>query len=933
MKKNFFKNGCALLAHLVILKVSGVAQTLQAVQLDPQKRITSVKLSSGSLSLSQAMPIVSYEVDKKYFRSDRQDARVSCEVNWKDTTGLVYAIVEFKNNSGDTVELRNVMPLDKEGTDAYITGLGTHGLSRTHLFLPGKLPVNVIVPDNAWDLGYSSLTINGDQKIAMLTRRDRNTIVKGSRRRFETILNPGGSVQYKLYAEPYKGNWQNGLVKIFQEKMLYDQQAFNDSLYQRKDLKWIRHTYVLHLVDAWDKFYFDIKDGKYHLQEFLQRGKKLYGGDDIVSIWPTWPTLGLDQRNQFDLFRDLPGGTAAMGKQAALSRNQGTKFFICYNPWDESTRSENHFKGLSKLIAETSADGVVLDTKGESSRELQDAADVVRDGVIMYSEGMAVPKDMAGIVSGRVHNALYYAPMLNLNKLIKPEFTIYRVAELFKEKIRREFATSFFNGYGTEINIMAPGQPDWAIEQYKYLGRTTRILRENTHNFVSRGYTPIVPVIADSIWANKWELGAKTIYTIYSIIPQGFKGKLIEVQPATGFHYVDLWHHTLLEPKQKDNKWFIEASTDAFNASDLGTNNEGEVDCIARLPILLSAKLNGDELAVSSNGDGDEIRIWAGAPSYEKEPLKLKPGTHMVRISEHFDRFEGAVVIQQMKEGILMDEQVVKIVPGTARRVSLVAKTGGTPEVPAGMVRIPAGKFKFKATNGDEFIAYPKQDVDSTFEMPSCYMDKHPVTNEQFSKFLIATKYKPSDPANFLKHWKNGKIPAGQEKFPVVYISYEDARAYAKWAGKRLPTEIEWQYAAQTPALREWPWEQKQPVTRKLEYVTNTLTVSHLEGIDPSVSNLGDGKPHAVGSYPAGANPYGLEDLVGSVWQLTNDVYMSGSHRYIMMKGGSYFKPSSSWWYVQGGARELHYRQFLLRVSQGFERNATVGFRCIKDAK
>ena len=59
---------------------------------------------------------------------------------------------------------------------------------------------------------------------------------------------------------------------------------------------------------------------------------------------------------------------------------------------------------------------------------------------------------------------------------------------------------------------------------------------------------------------------------------------------------------------------------------------------------------------------------------------------------------------------------------------------------------------------------------------------------------------------------------------------------------------------------------------------------------------------------------------------------MSGSYRYIMMKGGSYFKPSSSWWYVQGGPRELHYQQMLLRVSEGFERNATVGFRCVKDS-
>jgi formylglycine-generating enzyme required for sulfatase activity len=113
--------------------------------------------------------------------------------------------------------------------------------------------------------------------------------------------------------------------------------------------------------------------------------------------------------------------------------------------------------------------------------------------------------------------------------------------------------------------------------------------------------------------------------------------------------------------------------------------------------------------------------------------------------------------------------------------------------------------------------------------------------------------------------------------------------------------------------------------------VTSTLTVSQIEGIDPTHCNLGDGKLYPVGKYPKGANPYGLEDLVGCVWQLTNDIYFNGSYRYIILKGGSVFKPSSSWWYVQGGPRELHYRQQLLRVSEGFERSATVGFRCVKD--
>lgn len=480
---------------------------------------------------------------------------------------------------------------------------------------------------------------------------------------------------------------------------------------------------------------------------------------------------------------------------------------------------------------------------------------------------------------------------------------------------------------------MSPGQPEWAEEQYKYLGRTSRILRENTYNFVARGYKPLIETSADNIWVNEWALTGKTIYTIYSVRPEGYNDYLFKVQPEEGYHFVDLWHHRLLSPKQNNSAWWIEAETNAFNKKYLGTNNEGEVDCIAKLPILITATRNGDLLKLATPAKGDEIRIWAGHPSYDKKPLVIKPGKYELSLHEKFGRFEGDFVIQLMDKGILLDEYIVSVAAGESRRISTVQKTKRATVAPPGMVKIPAGNFQFKGTYGDAFISYPKQDVGETFEMPAMYMDKFPVTNAQYLRFIKASNYKPSYPVNYLKHWIKGKIPAGKENFPVVYISYEDAKAYAKWAGKRLPAEIEWQYAAQTPNGNEWPWKQTTPVKRKQQVITETLTVSALEGIDSSLCNLGDGELYPVGKYPQGANPYGLQDLVGSVWQLTNDLYMSGSYRYIMMKGGSYFKPSSSWWYVQGGPRELHYRQFLLRVNQGFERNATVGFRCVKDVE
>lgn len=900
-------------------------------------------------------PFFTIEVNKKLFTAidtkGTLDNRIRYSYSPKNGAQLFDEIL-FENISSDTIELRNMVPFGSSNDHVYITGLGEHGLSRTHLFIPGKQPVNVICPDNAWDIGFSCIEGKDGNHKAALVRRDRSSLQKGQRRRFETVLFPGGSLKYKRWIEKYTGNWQEGLRVVFQKNLLYDTSYFDNSLFDRKDLKWIQHSYVMHLMQAWDKFVYDAADKKYHLIDFINRGKKLYGGDEVIGIWPTWPSLGLDQRNQFDLFRDLPGGTKRLQQLSAEMRKLGTRFFICYNPWDESTRSEGHLAGLGNLIKVTNADGVVLDTRGASSKELQQAADEVRKGVVMYSEGMAVPKDMPGIVSGRVHNALYYPPMLNLNKFIKPDFAIFRVAELFKEPIKREFATSFFNGYGTEINMFAPGQPDWAEQQYKYLGRTSRILREHTNNFTSGIYTPMIATYADSIWVNEWKTDEKVIYTIYSIIPQGYGGSLFNVQLRDGFHFVDLWHHKMLEPvpvkmqgtpgrensiqsKEIFSKWTIEANTDAFNQQWLGSNNEGEVDCIAQLPILITTKLQGDWLTIDA-AKGSRIKLWAGHPSYDKIPVELNPGRHDIALSDYFGRFEGDFVIQLFDNDILLDETLVTIKPGTARRINkdstkiIFEKTGTTIKTPEGMVLIPTGKFTFKESHGDEFISYPKEHVDSTYAMFSFYMDKHPVTNAQFKKFLDATKYKPADTVNYLKHWNKGKIPAGMEKFPVVYISYEDAQAYAKWAGKRLPTEMEWQYAAQTEALNEWPWKQDKPVSRKEEVVTESLTVTSIEGIDSTLCNLGDGKLYPVGKYPKGANPFGLQDLVGCVWQLTSDVYMSGSYRYILLKGGSYFKPSSSWWYVQSGPRELHYRQFLLRVSQGFERNGTVGFRCVK---
>jgi formylglycine-generating enzyme required for sulfatase activity len=195
------------------------------------------------------------------------------------------------------------------------------------------------------------------------------------------------------------------------------------------------------------------------------------------------------------------------------------------------------------------------------------------------------------------------------------------------------------------------------------------------------------------------------------------------------------------------------------------------------------------------------------------------------------------------------------------------------------------------------------------------YIDRHPVTNAEYKKFVEATGYRAPE------HWKNGQIPKGKENHPVNYVSWDDANAYAKWVGKRLPTEAEWEKAARGTDKRKYPWGD--------EYDYNKCN-----NADGAVIFWGD-RTSRVGKYsPHGDSPYGLWDMAGNVEEWCYDWYdnMYYAHTPSRNPTGS---ANGARRILRGGSASDNrdkIRTSYRNHSEPDTRREDVGFRCAKSA-
>jgi hypothetical protein len=225
---------------------------------------------------------------------------------------------------------------------------------------------------------------------------------------------------------------------------------------------------------------------------------------------------------------------------------------------------------------------------------------------------------------------------------------------------------------------------------------------------------------------------------------------LFQTEAVEGEHFVDIWNHKEIIPKEGDWGVYIPVTLDPFKKEFLGTNNEGAVGCIAKFPAYLEVYFQAGKVSIKSRKKGI-IRIWQSAPDYSKTPIEFL-STEVV-----YDpgKYEGDLVIQLFDQNELLDERVIFISPGHPKLISQVKNTKPNAKTPGGMVLIPSGKFKPRFEDGDTFIYYPRYEGPETVELKAFFMDVHPVTNGEFYskiRVLASGHYKFPQTLGFKKN-------------------------------------------------------------------------------------------------------------------------------------------------------------------------------------
>ncbi len=685
-------------------------------------------------------------------------------------------------------------------------------------------------------------------------------------------------------------SWLNALHQWRQSsRLLMD---YDDSLYRKAEFAWIRRNFALGFLMMSDLQFYDPASGRYTIDRLLDAAEEKFGGYDAIILWHAFPRIGFDQRNQFDFYRQSHGGLAGLRGLVDRCHERDVKVYIAYMPWDTGTRREwepditggqgsgapppeaagaqrqllADMDALIEIVTAIDADALFLDTMEAGAEALRTRLDQVRPGVVLESEVMLPLQHLhyhgsswaQAIPAGRVPGVLR-------NKWFERRHMQHRIKRLQRDHTE-ELHLAWMNGAGVVIweNVFGIDRR-WSPRDRSILKVMLPIQRRYAALFSGEGWQPLIPMDHPAVCASRWEGNGLRLWTLCNQAEEEVSVTLPGWPEAADQHYFDLVRGVSLKPSATG----ISLSLRPRGVGALLAGGEGAL---------------GDDFAAFLKNQRriDSLANFDPAPPEHVEILtEVKP-----------TRLVAAAALP--KDMVLIPARRFELNIKFRVRACGFYQTHGIPEVDV--------HFRF---------LHQMQEVSRPVDVAAFALDKIPVTNAAFARFLQQSGYRPANAEQFLKHWPDGQLPTALEDHPVVYVDLADMRAFAQWAGKRLPTEEEWQHAAQGFEERIYPWGDQFLYDR--------------------CNGGAGGMTTPVKAFPDGCSPFGCFDMCGNVWEMTESERTDGQTRSCILKGGSYYAAQGSQWYTDGGPQRNDFAAKMLLSFPGWDRCSTIGFRCAVD--
>lgn len=621
--------------------------------------------------------------------------------------------------------------------------------------------------------------------------------------------------------------------------------------YTDRATDWSDTTFRQFFLFMYDTSFYDRERGLYRTAQLVERWTTMFGRVDSVLLWHAYPRIGFDERGQFDFYRDMPGGLARLRAEVSdVFHAHGIRVFVDYNPWADGGYAE-----LAEIVAALDADGVMLDT-------MTDAPDVLAREVLRRRDGVVFAPELRPSIGDLARHRQAWAQWADIGSGAEPSILRHRwifprhrqfAIRRWDHSRRSDIVYSFFNGSGLLLwdNIFGSWNP-YSRADRRLIAETAAVIDRYYDLFVHGEWLPLVPTGVSGLDANHWSRDGRAIVTLRNrtTSPLAFRAPPISPGRACRAFWGD------------------------------------------RKPLA-----PGDAVIVEPLGT---------------QAIVMDDADALGRAIEHFDRLATRADVTLSDD----DERTPRPRLQTAPHRSATAK-------PASMVELPGGDFTMRVRHERrECGCYPLGATDAVLwgwfykdviehvvptAITSFAMRRTAVTNAEFLAFVQASDYRPRDAERFLKHLRDatGALPrlllADVGELPVTFVSLDDARAYAEWHGERLPTEAEWQWAAEGAGRgNRFPW-----------------------GNEPRTTH--DGLRSA--DEPDTATPQGVLGLSGNAWELTESEHDDGHTRFVMLRGGIFLPPGESEWLVARGARPNDSHAKYLLATDGLDRSSTISFR------